>query len=118
MLATSQSAGTGGAATGSATRAGGLACGQRAHGVDLAVQVVRRVVRSEVGAVAEDAAVLHETVRKKDLLAGDNVVPREERLTRRRDDLGRHRWLVPVVEVACQPQPEEPEDEDQYGDLD
>ena len=53
------------------------------------VQVVGGEIRSEIRAVAVDGAVLHEAVGEERFLAGTDVVPRKDGLSRLRDDAGR-----------------------------
>ena len=61
--------------------------GQRLAGIHgKRVQVVGREVRTQVGAVSPDGAVVHEAVFQEDLLPGTNLVPREKRLAGRPHD--------------------------------
>ena len=71
------------------------------------VQVIRRVVGAEVGAMAEDRAVLHEPVVQEDLLPFADVLASEKRLALRvHDPIGDRR--VGAVGAVC----EQAEDEE------
>ena len=64
------------------------------------MEVVGREVRAEIGAVAEDRAVLHQPITQKDFLAGHDVRPREENLSARIDDLSRDGRLIRIGPVG------------------
>ena len=87
------------------------------HEVRGAAQVVGGVVRAQVGAVAEDRAVLHEAVVEEDLLALVDVRRRVEHLPRGVDHALRRRRLGHVGPVGQEPEHEEAEQHHQQDRL-
>ncbi len=83
-----------------------------------AVEVVGRVVGPEVGAVAEDRAVLHQPVVEEDLLAAADVLAGEERLALGVDHALGDRRVGAVGPVGEQAEDEEAEQEDDDRGLD
>ena len=83
-----------------------------------AVEVVGGAVGPEVGAVAEDRAVLHQPVVEEDLLAPADVLAGEERLPLGVDDPVGDRGVGAVGPVGEQPEDEEADQEDDDRGLD
>ncbi len=78
--------------------------------LDQAVQVFRRVVRTQVSAVAPEGAVLHEAVFEEDLLTALDVLAREDHLSGIIHHPGRDRWRTVVRLDRHQGQQREAED--------
>jgi hypothetical protein len=64
------------------------------------LKIVCREVGTEIGAMAEDGAILHQPVAKKDFLAGNDIRSRKEDLAGRIDDPRRDGWLVGVGAIG------------------
>ena len=86
--------------------------------VGRAAQVVGGEVRTQVGAVAQDRAVLHQTPGLKQLLALRDVLTAEHRVPRGAHDLHRLGHRVRVGAIGQDPHHEEPEQHDQGHGLD
>jgi DNA-binding CsgD family transcriptional regulator len=82
-----------------------------------AVEVVRRVVRPEVRAVAEDRALLHEPVAQEEVLALRDVGPREDLGASLVDDRLGDGGLLRVRSVGEQAKDEEAEEEHEHRRL-
>ncbi len=80
-------------------------------------QVVGGVVGAEVGAVAEDRAVLHEAVPEKDLLPALDVPGRVDQRPLRIDDTLGDRRLGLIGPVGEQAEDEEAEEDDEQDRL-
>ena len=81
------------------------------------MQVVGGEVRPEVGAVAEDRAVLHQPVLQEELLAGADVVAGEQRLSGRVDDAVGDRRVGGVGAVGEEAEHRESDQHHQRSDL-
>ena len=81
------------------------------------MQIVRGEVRPEVGAVAEDGAVLHEAVAQEDLLTVSDVVTAVDRASARVDGTVGYRRIGLIGAVGEQDQDKEPGEDDQAGHL-
>ena len=100
-----------------AGRVGARAAIAAADEVGGAPQVVGRVVGAQVGAVAEDRSVLHETVVEEHLLAALDVPLGVDRLARWVDHPIRDRRLGLVGAIGQQTEHEEPREDDEHGRL-
>jgi hypothetical protein len=87
------------------------------HVVGGAVQILRGEVRPEVGAVPVDGPELHELVLLEDLLAGEDVIPREEGLSARRHHSAGKRRLLRVSERGEYAEARKAEQEGEHGSL-
>jgi hypothetical protein len=88
------------------------------HGLRGAVEVVGRVVGSQVRAVAEDRAVLHQAVVEEDPLSVADVLALEQRLPGRIDDAIGDRRVGAVGAIREQAEDEEADQEDDDRGLD
>ncbi len=81
------------------------------------MEVLGREIGPQVGAVAEDRAMLHQAVLAKHVLPGLNIAPREDRLSGFVHDVGRHGRMLRVNLVGHQPQHGESHEEGENGGL-
>jgi hypothetical protein len=81
------------------------------------MQIVGGEVRPEIGAVAEDRAVLHQAPVQEDLLALADVITRVDDVARRVRRPVRDRRVGLIGPVGEQDEDEEPDDDDEAGDL-
>ncbi len=81
------------------------------------VQVLGREVGSQVGAVAEDGAELHESVFLEQVLTGHDVRAGEDRGPAGQPYLGRNRRVIPLDSVGQIPQDREADNEGQQRGL-
>ena len=60
------------------------------------MQVIGSEIRAKVGTLAEDRAILHETIAQERFLAGDHIGTGEQGLTGRSGYHARNGWLTRV----------------------
>ena len=87
------------------------------HRLGRASQVVSGEVRTQIGAVAEDRAVLHQAVTEEDLLTLVDLIAGVDDLAGRIDDSLGDRGVGLIGPVSEQAEDEEPDQEDERDDL-